>query len=146
MKRILILSIILVDLLFVLSCTKSTPENHGDLSGLPSFEYQGYTYYIHDDLGKSTYSDATQRVSQLSSYGYTSWFMPKIDELSEASKHGLIKVISEENDWENRYWSSSTSASMMWVLEYYNSNWRQTTLDPQTHVAWTLPMLRLRKN
>ncbi len=144
MKRIIHIAALLLFSFGILACSQSNPENHGDLSGLKTFEYQGYTYYIHDNLGKGTYSDAISRVSQLSSFGYTSWFIPKIDELAQASKHGLVEVISEEYDWQNRYWSASTSVSMMWVLEYDNSNWWQTTYDPK-NIAWTLPMLRLRK-
>lgn len=148
MKSRLIVALAALTLALGVSCSPSTPEVHEDLSGLPSFGFQGYTYYIHTSIGKYTYSVASEKVSALSSYGYTNWFIPSIDELSEALKYGYIE--RPDNTGYSGYWSSSVwteTTTWTWMLGYgwYNDDeWKQYQV-PLDRVGITLPMIRLRK-
>lgn len=147
MKSIVSIAKAITILLLCVSCSKPNAENRGDLSGLPSFEYQGYTYFIHNNIGKFCYADASEKVSQLSSYGYTSWFIPTIDELNIALDKGLISVYSDYKTYATGYWSSSQSkSSFNWILSFdqFDNQWEQTQADLRV-TCWTLPMIRVRQ-
>ena len=143
MKRIIHIAALLLFSFGILACSQSNPENHGDLSGLKTFEYQGYTYYLHSVIGKYNYSDATENVNNLSSYGYTSWFIPSIDELNMALGAGLIDIYS---DYQG-YWSSSQAKSnFKWILSFdqFENKWEHNEADLRA-TCWTLPMIRVRQ-
>lgn len=119
MKKVLFSFIVVCILFSISACSAPSTENRGDLSGLPSFEHQGYTYYLHNNIGKLQYSDAAPKVQQLSSFGYTSWFIPTIDELTYAKDLGLIaKPANQEGYWS----STNVSGNYNSILWYRNWN------------------------
>lgn len=96
MKKLNLLYAILV--IFTSAVTSCGDVNYdldeSVLSGLRSFEYRGYTYYVHPRLGPYIddidYKNIKKEVKKLDSYGFRSWFVPSIDELQQAANNGLL--------------------------------------------------------
>ncbi len=140
-------------LLFVLSiltlsnCGRIEPEESILVGELPSFEYLGYTYYIHPSLAvydglssDDVYKDHEKEVESLDSYGFQSWFIPSINELRYAASLGIVR--------KGIYYLSSTKDG-----RYYQGygtgddydHYHQTSLSSWSRYT-ILPMIKFRNS
>lgn len=83
---------------------------------LPSFYYNGQTYKVHPDPGGSyTWDVAKSYCNELSTYGFSDWRLPTINELQFLydNRHDIGGFKSED------YWSSSSYSSYGELQVYY---------------------------
>lgn len=121
-------------------------------TSLPNFEYQGYTYYVHDQIymGDARYREVEKTVKKLDSHGCTNWFIPTIDELQAAADSSVLPKL----DYDDSYISSSSIGPPIdryyFYLTSYSSSkysWRVTDDDGPgwTPYDWHVcPMARFR--
>lgn len=101
--------------LLMSGCGKEYDEvlDESVLSELPSFEYAGYTYYVHPALGPYnesgsrmydfTYKKFEKEVKALDSYGYKSWFIPSVTELRMVgSCIPSARLLSSSSDYDKK--------------------------------------------
>lgn len=91
----------------------------------PSFQYNGSTYYVHPDAGKMNWESAVSYCENLTSAGYSDWFLPDKDELNtmyvnRESIGGFVTTGSDYNSDDCRYWSSTRPGSNPWYQNFYN--------------------------
>lgn len=105
---------------------------------LPSFEYGGYIYHVHPDMGGMQWGQGNTACLELTAYGFDDWFLPNKEELL---------AIGEQTDvlnMEYEYWSCSQPGSytnyhqtVYYYTDYYNpsyNGWRCSASTPSgTH-------------
>lgn len=133
-----------------IACTEIQNVDESALEGLPHFEYSGYTYYVHSNLGVFPYGDYDGKtesfpapsykeiknaVKDLDSYGVTNWFIPSTSELLEA-----VKTIELSKDYA--YCSSTIHDNGNFdVVFYRNDCWNNTDIPSQVSVWWKIPAI-----
>lgn len=87
--------------------------NYGTLilgNGLKTFQYAGYTYYVHPEVGKMNWESAMAFCDNLVFAGYSDWFLPNEDELDAMYVYrNSIGGFVTTSGTESYYWSSTTT-------------------------------------
>lgn len=155
MKKIYVLLAIISLLLG--GCSKEYDEvlDESVLSELPSFEYAGYTYYVHPHLtvhyvsnsdSYIKYKNIEKEVQSLDSYGYHSWFIPSMNELEQAAKEGYLPTMFDART-ELYYISSSQSHGTYQCLVRSSGSSVWTPFDINSYSGYytVRPMIKFRK-
>lgn len=135
--------------LLLSSCSQfqDEPFDESVLSELPSFEYLGYTYYVHPRLSVLysyvEYKDIEKSVQSLDSYSYQTWFIPTMDELEQAARKGFLQKNFDAYE-EFFYISSSKSAGKYQCLTY-GYGWFPCDLNSYNGYYTVRPMIKFRK-
>lgn len=95
-----------------------------DYLALPTFTYGGHTYKVAPNSNnRLTWSDADNYCNNLTYLGYSDWRMPTQAELLQMyNDRALIGgfVMGSSNNENGYYWSSTSSGSYHYVVDFYD--------------------------
>lgn len=63
------------------------PDSRPSYESLPTFQYNGHTYRVFEDIGTVPYQEAIQMCDNLNVDGRTGWKIPSIQELGAMNEH-----------------------------------------------------------
>lgn len=84
---------------------------------LPTFEYAGFIYYLHEELGEMTWQEAITVCEALEDYEQTDWFLPSDKEIQKAYES---KAFTPKN---SRYWTNREYNEQSAYLIDYIKTW-----------------------
>lgn len=103
---------------------------------LPKFEYGGFTYRLHPDLGGMTWSQAETACKNLTAYDFNDWFLPNKEELFAMADEGFLNKA-------DFYWTSSSYShlsAMHYTIYFEDNDWFIEGVNDDDYIFHVIPV------